>query len=524
MRTRLVWFLTPILLSCGSDPTDANGDGVADGVVEPNNVTVITPTKPLGYVAGDIRDAGSGRPISGATVAIFGGGISGETTTEGAGSFEIGPIAAGATFSIQITAGGYVDALMPGLTIDDEAGNFPTVNGALYVGPVQLLTSDGEYTVQVVAEDGQPVMGAEVTVETSARFFAAGLPRDTGFASGTTDQDGRVTVTGLPNVWSLPPSHEAHAALVINVAPVDSDGDGAADLSGTTMAVSGRDARNEALAPVIVLRRGGAQPLQVVASNVPGLAGAPPTQPSIIAPGEDIRIVFNKPVDRESILVDLVDETGSTPIATAAVTGAFDNLLFVDPAEDLEPGTEYNLAIRVHSLDSVPTEVLSLGSPVFAQDDPQTPIAVIGSYVDNDGDGLFGSGNDAIELRLSRPVGRPGASPAFRVELLVALDLNGTSTIGDAPGELAPPGAAQPPPLLLDAAEPSPGNGAGLSGFTTMVAPRVTLLPMPLSRAGTSVDMEVRFVAERNDGQLVTTASGRRAPEKFTGPLTLVTR
>lgn len=524
MRTRLAWLLTPMLIACGSDPKDTNGDGVADDVVEPNNVTVITPTNPLGFVAGEIRTTATGRPLSGATVEIFGGRITGEATTESPGTFELGPIAAGATFSLQASASGYFDAVMPGLVIDDEAGNFPTVNGALYVGPIQLLTNDGEYTVQVVAEDGQPVMGAEVTIETAARYFVGDLPRGTGFSSDATDQDGRVTVAGLPNVWALPPRYEPYAALTISVAPVDLDGDGAADLSGATMSVSGRDARNEALAPVIVLRHGGAQPLQAIASNVPGLVGAPASQPAIIAPQENVRVVFNKPIDRESVLVDLVDEDGANPLATAVVTGAFDNVVFIDPAEDLQPGAEYNLALRVHSLDGIPTEVLNLAAPLFAEDDPQAPISVLGSFVDVNGDGLFGTGNDAIELKLSRPVGRPGMSPAFRVELLIAIDLNGTSTIGDAPGELAPAGSPQPAPLVLQAAEPSPGNGAGPSGFTTLVAPRVTVLPMPLSRAGTSVDMEVRFTADQNDGQLVTTASGRRAPEKFTGPLTLVAR
>jgi hypothetical protein len=75
---------------------------------------------------------------------------------------------------------------------------------------------------------------------------------------------------------------------------------------------------------------------------------------------------------------------------------------------------------------------------------------------------------------------------------------------------------------VLAAGEPSPGNGAGLSGFTRFVAPyAVPAFVNPLSNAGTNVDMEVRFVSDVNDGRLVTTAGGRRAPAIYTGPLTL---
>ncbi len=513
-----------LVLSCGSDPTDQNGDGIADDVAVPNNVTVIAPTKPLGYAAGEVWDAATGRPLADATVSLFGGGLSAESTSDAAGRFEFGPIAAGAVFSLQIAHGGHYDAVLSGLSIDDTAGQFPTVNGALFVGPIALLADDGAYTVQVVSEAGAPVMGASVTIETAVRFFDDGIARGTGYATGSTDPDGRIKVTGLPNVWSLPPHFEPSAALVIRVAPVDADGDGVFDLSGATVEVPGRDARNQALVPTVVLHRPGDQPLAALASNVPGLAGAPPTQPSIVAPAETVQIVFNKPIDRESVTVDLRNEDGSTAIQTSVVTGAFENVLFIDPVSDLTAGAEYNLAVRVQSKDDVPVEILTLASPFLIEDDRNQPIAVAASFVDHNGDGLWGTGNDTIELTVSTPVGRAGLSPAFRVEFLAALDLNGTATVGDGQGELAPAGFAQPPPLVLAASEPSPGNGAGLSGFTRIVAPLPVALVAPLSRAGTSVDMEVRFVPDENDGRLVTTGSGRRAPDVYTGPLTLISR
>jgi hypothetical protein len=519
---REVWAALLLLLSCGSDPADVNGDGIADDIAIPNNVTVVAPTNPLGFVAGEVWDAATARPLSDATVMLFGGGLSGDATTDATGRFQFGPIAAGATFSLRIDRMGYVDAVVSGLTIDDEAGDFPTVNGAIFVGPIALVPSDGAYTVQVVSEDGGPVMGASVTVETAVRYFLDGAPRGTGHATGATDPDGRTTITGLPNIWKLPPRHEGVSSLLINVAPVDLDGDGTPDLSGATLDVPGSEARNQALVPTLVLRRPGDQPLAAIASNVAGLAGAPNTQPSIIGAGDSIRVVFNKPIDRDSVTVDMRDEDGSTAVPAAVVTGAFENSILIDPAEDLVSGAEYNLAVRVHSKDDVPTEVLSVASPFFAADDPNQAIVVLGSFVDRNNDGAWGTPGDTIELMVSTPVGRAGLSPAFRVEFLAALDFNGTATVGDGQGELPPSGFIPPAPLVLAASEPSPGNGAGLSGFTRFVAPYAAVLPAPLANAGTNVDMEVRFISDVNDGRLVTTASGRRAPPIFTGPLTLV--
>ena len=50
--------LVGLLAACsGDEPVDADGDGIADGIQVPNNVTVVVPTRPTGYVAGEVRDA-----------------------------------------------------------------------------------------------------------------------------------------------------------------------------------------------------------------------------------------------------------------------------------------------------------------------------------------------------------------------------------------------------------------------------------------------------------------------------------
>ena len=73
--------------------------------------------------------------------------------------------------SVKVDRAGYFDAVVSGLAIDDQAGMFPTVNGATFVGPIAVVASDGAYTVQVVSEDGAPVMGASVTVDPWLTIF-----------------------------------------------------------------------------------------------------------------------------------------------------------------------------------------------------------------------------------------------------------------------------------------------------------------------------------------------------------------
>ena len=43
--------------------TDDDGNGVADGILTPNNISVITPTLPRGFVAGQVIDATTGQAL-----------------------------------------------------------------------------------------------------------------------------------------------------------------------------------------------------------------------------------------------------------------------------------------------------------------------------------------------------------------------------------------------------------------------------------------------------------------------------
>lgn len=525
MRTsgRLISIVMLSLAACSSDdPTDADGDGISDGVLDPNNVTVVAPTRPQGFIAGEVWDATADRPLDGVRVRVVGGGVAADPVTTGAeGEFGFGPISAGAAFALHADKADFSTASIPNLTIDDAAGNFPTINGAIFVGPIGLLPTTGTFDVQVVGSDGAPVPGAEVTIETSLAFLLGETAVGSAHAVGMTDPDGRATIEGLPNVRRLPPRFENAAALVVHIAPVDLDGDGLPDLDGRTVAVSGRDVRTQALPLLIVLDPPGDGMLRVVASNVSGLAGGP-VAPAVLPDGEPIRVVFSGPIDRESLLVDLRDEDGSTEIVNSFVVSALGNVLTITAADTLGRGLEFNVAIQAQSRDRFPVQIVDVAAPFFVEETRGEPIQVQGTFHDRNGDGLWGTGTDELILNVSNPVGRAGAGTAFALELWVALDLNGTSTVGDAAGELPATGDARPAPIVINAAEPAPGNGSPVSGFTRFVTPRRINLPNPLSQAAGAVDFEVRFTPERNGGDFITSPGGRAAPAIETGTAPLI--
>lgn len=505
-----------LVAACASDPTDDNGDGVADGILQPNNVSVITPTRPRGHVAGQIVDGLTGRPLAGATVKLFGGALTGELTTDATGDFQFGPLSAGARFTIRVTAPNHTEAALPDLVIDDAAGNFPTDNGALWVGPIGLVPTTGRFSVQVVGETGDPVQNARVTMESAIAWFDGERARGSVARAGTTDADGRVTVEGLPDVWSLPPRRESLASLVVNVAPVDLDGDMRPDLRGTTLELSGVEVRAGARLPLIVLQASDDNvPLQIVASNIPALAGAPGGgPPAVLEPTDPIRVVFNQAIDLDTLVVEITDETGDNQLATSPVLGVLGNVLRIQHDTSFQIGQEHNLVISARTRDAVPPTAIRRGAPFFAAPDPGTGVRATASFVDLNEDTMWGNGRDELRIRFDQPLGRPGTNPAFTIELWLELDLNGSMTIGDGPGELPELGAEYPPAIQVNAAEPSPPNGAGLSGFTRFVAPVRIGLPTPLDQLQGPVPFEVRLV---QSGVPVTDPSGNRPPPRLEG-------
>lgn len=513
-------------LACSDDVLDADGNGVADGILTPNNVSVITPTIPRGYVAGQVVDAVTGQAIHGASVRIFGAGQDVSVKTEKDGRFQHGPIAAGAQFSVQMNKTGYTVAHLTNVTINDAAGNFPVDNGGIWLGPIGLLSIGSNIEVQVVSYAGQAVAGAKVSIETNVGYTDRGSARGSHLASAETNMLGLATISTLANVFAFPPTRRSYSAITINVGPVDLDGDGRYDLRGAVKSVSGPEAFTKQEPYLIVMQTAEEQVnLAIVASNVDRLVpGKNPKNATVLDLDETIIIVFNQAVQGgQGFLVTLTDETGDNTITTAVTLGALGNIVQLSHDTQFASGQEYNLRILARTSAAETGSFYQVSAPFFAKGDPMQVVRAQGSFVDRNGDGLWGNANDVLELRLSAPIGRADAQ-GFIAEMYVELDLNGTSTVGDARGELPRPGSNRPFPLpiLLSSNEPTPPNSAGLSGYTRFLAPFPTGLAIPLTELQGPVAFELRFKPARNAGHYLVDPEGRQVATKIEGTATLV--
>jgi hypothetical protein len=489
-----------------------------DDGLEPNNITVVTPTRPLGYVAGVLEDVTTGQPVQGARVVVFGGGVMGEAQSDASGAFSVGPIPAGASSLVRVSAEGYVGFAVPDVTVDDAAGDFPTDNAAVFLGPLGLVPSTGAVDVDVVGPSGQPLAMAAVALSARPVYFDRSRRADEQVFTAQSDAQGRASFTGLPALGRLPPALRSGARFDVTVAPFDVDGDGAADLAGATVSLDGSDLFAGSRRRLIVLEPiDRDQPFEIVASNIRGLADGR-SGPTVVSAMEGVRLLFNRPVDISGVSVDVVDESGEDRVAASPAAGPIEGSVVVSLSSPA-PGQEYNLDVTVP--DATRGARVRVRRPFFIDDGPSQAVSVRGRFQDRDQTGSWGTGNDALVLRTSVPLGRR-RSASYRAELWVELDLDASGTIGDATGELPVAASDYPTPLLVTAAEPTPGNGAGRSGYTTYLAPRSIRLASPLEDSSAVVNFEVRFPAERNGGDPVTTAAGTMAPPSFTGSATLV--
>jgi hypothetical protein len=296
------------------------------------------------------------------------------------------------------------------------------------------------------------------------------------------------------------------------------------DLRGESITIAGADVREGTIPPIVVLEAGGAdQTFRVIASNIPGLAGAPAdAPPPVLGAMDPIQIVFSLPADEDTFLVDFKNEDGTGEVAARIVPGVLGNVFLITHDAPLATGQEYNVSIRVQTSATNPGQTLQRSASFFVRGDPATPVRARGNFVDGGRDSLWGSGNDRLELTLDVPVGRAGQNPAFVAQLFVELDLDGSLAIGDGRGELPQLGSAYPTPILVSAREPSPGNGAPSTGFTRFFAPVAIDLVSPLTQLQGPVAFEIRIDKADNGSVFVTDAEGRPAPAKIEGTAQLI--
>ncbi|MBK7858530.1 MAG: carboxypeptidase regulatory-like domain-containing protein [Archangiaceae bacterium] len=465
-------------VACGSG-TDANHDGIADGVVSPDSVSMVAPSTPVGTLSGQVLGTDF-KPIEGVAVTVLVGGASdGEgnvfkASTDNEGTWAVKLVPAGANAQVTLGKAGYSTARVSAF-VPATAGNFPINNGNANVGTVLLTKTDGTLKLQVVTQTGHPVKGHKVTLEVTP---AAVRPDATSTGYGatvgmfvseaTTDDSG---VAELKEIPGLGEEARLGGTYSVSMGEYHEDASGTADFLGTRRDFTARELFNGSASTVLTLLTAHASgPLQIVASNVDSIInGTGDPLKSMVKPGETLYFVFDQRVIEQSVSVKVTDETGLSVLTNTKMLSGTGNILQVTVTPATESGREYNLAMRATSAENGTT----LSKPAyFFGGDPATPKpfaiekVTFKRNVANPSTQMRLEPGDRVTLLFNQPVRNSGGQS---VEVLIDFDINGSGTRGDVVGEKSLAAAAMPNTtgFLTVANEPF---GEPMSTFTNLLS------------------------------------------------------
>lgn len=335
------------------------------------NLTVENVT-PSGSVGGVVYDAVTEAPIAGGVdvTVIAGGEEPAITTTDSNGVFMVAEIPASGDVIVLLHAGGYMPAVLTRSFVN-AAGNFPLGNAVLSIGPIGLVPADQSMTVRLISESGAPVPDVSISASTYVRYMDMtdgwALPVGTSTLDATSDSSGRAVFSGLPDYIGL--GNNVDDTLMVKVPPIDYNGDGIFDYRGGSFFLSFGDTYDPER--VIQLRNNYSTQLRIDYSNVDALEDSG-SGPSIIPYNGPIHVLFNLPVDSETLHIELIDEFDTQKIGTqTSVDGKYLSITF---EEALDPGAKYHL--RIHAVAAVGDQLVQRDfyAPLYTA--PNQPIEV----------------------------------------------------------------------------------------------------------------------------------------------------
>ncbi len=374
---KLVMALVPALMfGCGG-PTDANGDGIADGIQDPNNVSVVVPATPKGTVSGQVLTAQQ-KPLAGATVTLtVGSSTAAKTaTSDDSGNFTFQDVPAGAQVLLTFSKDGFA-SLRASSIVPDSAGNVPINNGNASFGPVLLSELNSQVKINLVGPTGRPAEGAKGTLEvdpTGTVLF--GLSEQTTskvVVEAVADAQGVLTFDKVPSPTE---AYRLGAVYKLSVAAMDTNGDGVFETGGLVTSYYAQTLIQTGAVRTESLPYGynAVGALAVSYSSLASLKG--PSSPvfNMIKPGESIYIVFNQPVQSSSIIVGLTDEYGKENLGISKSLASGGTVLTLTPSQTIQAGREYNLYIRAVALNGSSGGGSSFNKTVaFFGGDPSSP-------------------------------------------------------------------------------------------------------------------------------------------------------
>ncbi|WP_224247549.1 carboxypeptidase-like regulatory domain-containing protein [Hyalangium gracile] len=514
MKKLVMALVSAMVIGCG-DPEDANGDGIADGVQEPNNVSVVVPATPKGTISGQVLTTQQ-KPLPGAAVTLTIGSAAPKTVTaDDSGNFAFTDVPAGAQVLLTFAKEGFA-SLRASSIIPNSAGNVPINNGNASFGPVLLSELNGQVKVLLVGPTGRPAEGARATLEVDpAGVVLFGLSEETSskvVVEAVADAQGVLTFDRVPTPIE---AQRLNGEYRLSVSPLDANGDGVFETGGlytyydAQTLLTGGTVKTESL-PYGYATAGA---LSVTHSNVGSLKGTTSPIPSfahplfnMVRPGENIYIVFNQAVQANSVIVGLTDEYGSVSQGVTKTLSQGNTVLTLTPTQGIQVGKEYNLYIRAVALngsangggsysktvpffggDAASPPNISIESIRFQDRPPSSPANVNGRL----------DPGETVYVVFNQAMGRYGSESAH---VLFDADINSSGVVGDVGGEV---GNKDGTGFLLTASEPlapiqtktpadKPVFTIYSSGYTTRYSFTYTGT-QPLSPASAQISLKVTF-------------------------------
>ncbi|QRK12015.1 carboxypeptidase regulatory-like domain-containing protein [Archangium violaceum] len=405
------WAVVLPLLVIGCTPEDSDGDGIADGVREPDSVSVVAPANPKGTVSGQVLNTRM-EPLSEASVVLTIGSATAEkpfsTQTDASGNFMLTGVPAGSDILVTLSKAGYA-TLRATATVPSTAGNIPINNGNANIGAVALAETKSSVSFSLVTPSGQPASGALAYLEASPAgtiSFNGGTAAAVSsvVVSARADALGVVTFGNVPapaELARIGGVGEASGGYHLWVDPVDVNEDGIVDSAGHDEKISASELLTYGGSRLIRMSAprndggGEASGFQLVATNVPSLnyvklADGDPLKAqmelqkkpvrNLVRPGQPVYLGFSQPVMKDSLLAILTDEFGRDSLNLTVTPNATGDVYTLTPlSSQLREGLEYNLILRATSAYD---GTVRTWKGYFVSGDPKTPrslqIATVG--------------------------------------------------------------------------------------------------------------------------------------------------
>ncbi|WP_434346487.1 carboxypeptidase-like regulatory domain-containing protein [Myxococcus virescens] len=362
MKKHLVMAVVPFLaFGCGDDLVDADGDGIADGVREPDTVTVVTPANPKGTVSGQVLSTDL-RPLTEVTVEMTIGSSAEPVSaiSDAKGNFTYKNVPAGSHVLLTFSKAGYA-TLRATAQVPSSAGNVPINNGNASFGPITLARLDGTLNFLVVTPQGRPAAGVRATLEATPAGAISNGDESSSMVSSvvveaTANEQGLLTFTGIPSAAELARLRNGNGEYRLWVSPIDANGDGIPDTGGYVSTYSGAEVVANSTTRLISLPYSRPQnvPLSIESSNVASLRGGGadfhPLR-NLVRVGEPIHLFFNQPIQQGSLSVLMTGENAAEllPVTTNVANGGYSAT--INPGGAIADGKEYNIDVRAVSAE-----------------------------------------------------------------------------------------------------------------------------------------------------------------------------